>query len=108
VGAQVTRDGTGVTIATSDGMTLHGAASASHLKASGAVQASTLTLELGGSGASASGTFLLAGHGGHELTGTAVVGAAPRMIAHTSKSGCHGFWDCVKTITGFDWSVFGG
>ena len=108
LGASVTHAGSAVTVTTSDGMTLHGSASASHLKASGAVQASTLTVELGGSAATASGTFLLAGRGGHQLTGTAVVGPAPHVLAHTSKpGGCHGFWDCVKTITGFDWSVFG-
>lgn len=108
VGARVTHTGDDVTVATSDGMTLHGSASVSHLKVSGAVATSTLTLELGGSGATASGVFRLAGHGGHELTGTAVVGPPARMVAHTSRSGgCHGFWDCVKEITGFDWSVFG-
>lgn len=106
--AQVTHSGGNVTVTTADGMSLKGSASASHLKASGAVQASTLTLELGGSGTTASGTFKLVGHNAHELAGTAVVSPAPRMVAHTSKSGCHGFWDCVKTITGFDWSVFGG
>ena len=108
VDAQVTHDATEATIITVDGMTLRGGSSATHLKASGAVQRSTLTLELGGSGTSASGTFLLAAPGAQRLTGTAtVVPASREQTRAASRGSCSGFWTCVKAIRGYDWSVFG-
>ena len=107
VGAQVAHTGSGVTITMSDGTTLSGAASITHIKASGPVHASTMTVEVGGSGTSASGTFLVAGTANHKLSGTASLAPAPRAMARTEKSGgCDGIWDCIKTITGTSWHFF--
>lgn len=107
--AQVVHTGTAVAITTTDGLTLDGTSSATHLKASGPMQHSMLTLELGGSGSSASGTFALVSRAGRQLGGTVTVAPAPRYQAHTSKrGGCSGLWDCVKTITGYDWSTIFG
>lgn len=108
--AQVVHAGAGTTITTSDSITLRGASSATHLKASGAVHGATLTLELGGSGTQASGTWSLRGRGTHQAAGTVTVALAPRYQARTSKrGGCSGFFDCVKQVTGYDWgSFFGG
>lgn len=106
--AQVAHNGSSVTITTSDGLVLNGTSSATHLKVSGPVQRSTLTLELGGSSANASGTFALVGRAGRQLGGTVTVAPAPKYSARTSKHGCSGFWDCVETITGYDWrTIFG-
>lgn len=105
--AQVAHFGADVTIITSDGMLLHGVASPTHLKATGAVQRSALTLELGGSRTNASGTLLLAAPTGQHLTGTATVAPASQHTARSPTPRCTGFWACVKSIAGFDWSVFG-
>lgn len=108
VDAQVTHGATDATIITVDGMTLRGGSSPTHLKASGPVQRSTLTVELGGSGTNASGTFLLASPEGQRLTGTATVVPASRDQTHAASRGsCTGFWMCVKAIKGYDWSAFG-
>ena len=107
VGAQVAHSGNGVTITTSDGTALTGTASVNHIKASGPVHASTMTVEVGGSGTTASGTFLVAGAANHKLSGTASLAPAPHANAHTEKSGgCSGIWDCIKTITGTSWHFF--
>src|SRR6185312_7752014 len=47
ISAQVAHAGTETTITTSDGVTLRGASSPTHLKASGPVHGATLTVELG-------------------------------------------------------------
>jgi hypothetical protein len=109
IGAQIAHAGTETTITTSDGMTLRGASSPTHLKASGPVRGATLTLELGGSGAQASGTWTLRGKGEHQVTGTVTVAPSPRYQAHTAKQGgCSGFFDCVSQITGYAWkTIFG-
>lgn len=106
--ARIAHNGTSVTMTTSDGLTLSGTSSVTHLKASGPVQHSTLTLELGGRGTAASGTFALVGRAGRQMNGTVTVVPAPRYMTHTAKQGCSGFWDCVKTITGYDWSTIFG
>lgn len=107
--AQVTRTATETTITTSDGLVLRGASSAAHLKAAGPVHGATLTLELGGSGTQASGTWMLRGKGEHQVTGTVTVAPPPRYQAHTAKQGgCSGFFDCVSQVTGYAWkTIFG-
>lgn len=107
--AQVTSSGTQTTITTSDGMTLQGASSPTHLRASGPVHGATLTLEVGGSGTQASGTWLLRGKGAHQVTGTVSIAPAPRYQTRTAKEGgCSGFFDCVSQVTGYAWkTIFG-
>lgn len=107
--AQVASNGMETTITTSDGLVLRGASSPTHLKASGPVHGAELTLELGGSGTQASGTWILRGKAAHQVTGTVTVAPAPRYQAHTSKQGgCSGFFDCVSQITGYAWkTIFG-
>lgn len=109
ISAQIAHVGTQTTITTSDGVTLRGASSPTHLKASGPVHGATLTLELGGSEAQASGTWVLRGKGEHQVTGTVTVAPSPRYQAHTAKQGgCSGFFDCVSQITGYTWkTIFG-
>lgn len=102
VEAQVVHAGLETVMTTSDSITLRGASSAMHLKASGPVHGAMLTLEVGGSGTQASGTWLLRGKTDHQLTGTVTIAPAPRYQTHTSKQGgCSGFFDCVSQITGY-------
>lgn len=107
--AQIAHTATETVITTGDGLTLRGASSPTHLKASGAVHGAELTIELGGSGTQASGTWILHGKSAHQVTGTVTVTPAPRFQAHTSKQGgCSGFFDCVSQITGYTWkTIFG-
>lgn len=109
IDAQIVHAGAETTITTSDGVTLRGASSPTHLKASGPVHGATLTLELGGSGTQASGTWMLRGRGEHQVTGTVTVAPPPRYQTHTSKQGgCSGFFDCVSQVTGYAWkTIFG-
>jgi hypothetical protein len=109
IAAQAVHSGMETTITTNDGVVLRGASSATHLKASGPGHGARLTLELGGSGTEASGTWLLRGQGAHQVTGTVTVAPAPRYQTRTSKQGgCSGFFDCLTQVTGYAWkTIFG-
>jgi hypothetical protein len=108
VGAQVAHSGSSVSVTTSDGTALNGTGSVNHIKVSGSMNTSIMTVELGGTGTNASGTFLVAGSANHNLTGTASMAPAPHANAHTENGGgCDGIWDCIKVITGISWHFFG-
>lgn len=105
--AYVIHTGAETTITTSDSITLRGASSATHLKASGPMHGAVLTLELGGSGAQASGTWLLRGRGTHQVTGTVTVASASgHPTRPVRRSDCVGFRDCVRHVAGYDWNSF--
>lgn len=100
----VMHSGGSVTVTVSDGTVLTGTASASHLKTSGLVKASTLTVEVGGTGSTAGGTFVFAGHGANRIAGTAAFAPAPRRAAHKKSGGmggCSGLVSCASMIWHF-------
>lgn len=102
--ADIVHNGSSVTVTMSDGTVLTGTGSASHLKASGPVKNSTLSIEVGGTGSSAGGTFLFAGHGTNRISGTAAMAPAPRLAAHKKSGGmggCNSLMSCASMMWHF-------
>lgn len=104
----LTSSGQSVTLSEAGTVVLRGTANRGEMILDGRAKQARVELHLTERGTGADGGFVAWSAQGDTVRGAAQLVPGPLITPRTApnRDGCHGFWDCLKYITGYDWDIW--
>jgi hypothetical protein len=102
------RSGQSITLSEARTVVLRGTENRGEMVLEGRAKRARMELHLADRATGADGSFMAWSAQGDTVRGATQLVPGPLVAPRTApnRDGCHGFWDCLKYITGYDWDIW--